>query len=214
MRSLPLAIVSIMAVFMVPDVAHAQLSPGASGTSSAPVRGNENDYWYLIRQMGDCLADSKADQSAAMLAATPGSEAETQAVGKLFNRSYNNCMKTFVSASFVRAHLRGSLAESLYRTRRQKMADAFVPRFAEPDVVNSLHDFAACYVALEFDSASSLLEGSRLATDAERNLVRDMASGFGPCLPEGTEIEIKPIDIRLAIAEAMYRTTLPAEGQS
>lgn len=193
--------------------ASAQLSPGISGSSSAPISGNEDDYWYLMRQMGDCLADHKTEQAMAWLAAEPGSAEETAAVGGLFNRSYNSCMQNFVRASFVRAHLRGTVAESLFRSRRRQLGEEFQPALVEPETITGIHEFARCYVATHFDDAATLLSKSRLSTNEEHELVAAMAPQFGPCLPEGIEIVIRPIEIRLAIAEAMYRTTLPAEEQ-
>lgn len=192
--------------------ATAQLSGSASGTTSAPRQGTVDDYWYLMRQMGDCIAHRKTEQATAFLAAEPGSAEETRIFKGLFNRAYNGCMQRFVSVTFVRAHLRGSIAEALYRENVEDRDPAWRPQVAEPETVVSLHDFAQCYISTHYAKAQNLLDETRLATDEELRVMRTMAADFGPCLPQGREVTLKPIDIRLAIAEAMYRATMPVSG--
>jgi len=61
-------------------------------------------------------------------------------------------------------------------------------------------------------SARRLVEDTRLATKGETELIRTIAADFGPCLPEGNEVTIRPTSVRMAIAEALYRAVsgLPA----
>ena len=190
--------------------AAAQLAPGYSGISSGPKEGTDNDYWYLIRQMGDCLVHTKGDQAAEVLSFAPNSPEEGKAVKALFGRTSNKCMRRFVRASFDRAHLRGSMAEALYRNRVRAMGGT-THNFAAPDKIANLYDFAACYVAKNYDEAEHLLANSRLATSEEEELVVQMSSGFSDCLPD-RKVTLSAVEVRLALAEAMYRSTLPDEA--
>ena len=185
-----------------------QLAPGYSGQSSAPVQAWPVDYFPLIRVMGECAAKLKAKDSAAFLATKPASSEEAQAFRKLFGGQRNMCMQNFVSATLLREHVRGAVAESMYKrlvaNRREQEQPAQVDT-AQGDVV-TLHDFARCYVTGHRNDAHKLLTTTRLGTKEEHAAVASMARDFGPCLPAGRDVEIDPIDIRLAIAEAMYHS--------
>lgn len=186
--------------------AQAQLSPGTSGFSSAPTAASDAEYWIMMRTLGACLADSKHDQSVAFLASIPGSPAEDAAFETLFHRNTNRCMGNFVSASMRRAHLRGLVAEGLFEQmaedRRRLGLAADRPA---PEAVSSLHDFAACYVAGHQAEAIQFLEETKVGTKGEVAAIRQMAADFGPCLPQGVEVRIVPVNIRMAVAEALYR---------
>lgn len=191
---------------------HAQLAPGISGYSGAPIEGSQRDYWYLVRQLGDCMSTSKQDESIHFLTTGPGSRAENAAWDDLFNngRSNNPCMRNFVSASIVRAHVRGAIAESIFKRRIAEQDARFVPVLSEPATITTIHDFADCYVASHFDNAQGLLDKTKLSTQGELQFVQEIVSEFPPCLPNYENIRIVPTDIRLALAEALYRTTITA----
>ena len=187
--------------------AAAQLSPSTSGSSTAPTEASEKDYWWMLRQMGDCLADYKTEKSQAFLAAKIDSPAETRAFKQLFGRSRNMCMRNFVSASIVRSQIRGVVAEGLYRRNLALVGADFVPAANAPAQIASLHDFARCYVSSNYAEARTLLKETRLATEDEAELVKRMAPGFSSCLPEGRDVVLKPINVRLSLAEALYHAT-------
>lgn len=188
--------------------AHAQLSPGYSGYSSAPAEGTEEEYWYLIRQLGYCLSSTKSEQSVAILSTAPGSKEEREAWNRLFTqRRRNPCMQNFVSATIVRGQVRGSIAEALYIRATDDQVTQRPPTLAAPDAISDIHDFADCYVASHYLDASRLLRETRVATKGELQFLKEIAGSFGPCLPSGSEVVLDPVDIRFAIAEALYRTT-------
>ncbi|MEP3420793.1 MAG: hypothetical protein ABJN35_03600 [Erythrobacter sp.] len=195
---------------------HAQLSPGTSGYSSAPIEGTQRDYWYLVRQLGHCLSSSKKDEAVTFLSTVPGSRAEGAAWDDLFNngRSNNPCMQTFVSASIVRAHVRGAMAESMFERHVEDMDGQFSPIFDEPETVASIHDFADCFVARHYDTAHNLVEVTKISSRGELRFIREIVSEFGPCLPQGRDVEIVATDVRLAISEALYRTTITDNGDN
>lgn len=204
------ASLALFCMLMVNDGAKAQLAPGYSGTSSAPVEGTESDYWHLLRVMGECAAQLKYDEAVAFLATDPGSSAEAKAFHEIFGGQRNVCMRNFVSATLVRAHLRGAVAEGLYkrlaREARSPSPAAATSTIGMEQDIRTLHDFARCYVRSHEAEARTLLMETRLATREERATVVRMAPDFAECFPAGREIEINPIEIRLAIAEAMYKS--------
>lgn len=195
----------------VASSASAQLSPGTSGSSGAAREGTEKDYWYIIRYMGNCLAGAKTEQMKEFLATKPASRDEDRVFKKLFNRRYNACMQSFVQVRFRRAHLRGAVAEGLYRDHAAALGESWAPNLTQPDDIASLHDFAQCYVANNFERVDRFLDQTKLGSSDEHRAVVDMAQGFSDCLPQYREVTLDPVEVRLALAEAMYRTTVFAE---
>jgi len=204
---------AMLGAAMVVAPAQAQLAPGRSGFSDAPTVAHESEYWEMMDNLGDCLARIKPDESAAFVGSVIDSPAETAAFEALFNRTRNVCMGNFVRAGMLRAHVRGVVAEGLFKKLPSDQFEAFTASPpAPPAVVVSLHDFARCYVLAHPQSARRLVEDTRLATKGETELIRTIAADFGPCLPEGNEVTIRPTSVRMAIAEALYRAVsgLPA----
>jgi hypothetical protein len=190
--------------------ANAQLSPGYSGQSTAPIAGVPDDYWLLLREISYCVPAQKYEGSVAFLAEEPASAAETRAFKKLFGGQRNVCMRDFVGATFLRAHLRGAVAEGLYKkiyAARSAPIAPGQPLAAQP-AIRSLHDFARCFVADHETMAHRLITETKLGSDDERASVRTMAANFGPCLPERVKAKINPTEVRMALAEALYRAAV------
>lgn len=204
-------------LWAVASAASAQLSPGISGFSGAPTTATEDEYWFFVRELGRCLAQTKREKSIALLEAPIDSPAEKRAFDALIKRhGANKCMSNMRSATLVRAQVRGSVAEGLYEANpRPAPMDSEAAVLPAETVIRSLHDFANCYVAKNPSPARSLLSDTDLGTQRENERVREMAAGFGPCLPQGRQVRIVPMDVRMALAEALYRTTVsrPAATQ-
>ena len=161
----------------------------------------------MLRQLGPCLASNKRDRAIAFLAAPIDSEEETAAFDALFDRSANRCLQNFVSATMVRSWVRGVVAEGLFKDAMREWPEGAAPVIEEPASIASIHDFARCYVALDFAAARSLLEETRLGDKSELARMRELAPTFGRCLPEGSDVTLKPMNIRMALAEALYHAT-------
>lgn len=187
--------------------ANAQLSSSASGFSSAPTAANEAEYWDMMSQLGNCLAEQKTEQSRAFVDSVIGSKEEGTAFKALFNRQFNVCLGNFVNATMLRAHVRGLVAEGLF----ENLPDATVDRLEAtrpngPPAIATIHDFARCYVVAYPVMARDLLRRTRVATKGEQEFVGTIAANFAPCLPVGKEVKLRPTTVRMAIAEALYRT--------
>ncbi|WP_133365438.1 hypothetical protein [Qipengyuania sediminis] len=188
--------------------ARAQLASGYSGQSDAPRPGVPDDYWYLLRQIGPCVAESKTEAARGFLAAAPGTADEKRAFDRLFGRKSNACMRNFVSATFVRAHVRGAIAEGLYE---RATAAGAVPRpGADADLdrakIRTLHDFGRCYIAGNGGHATALLKDTQLGSREEANAVMQLAAGFESCFPVGRKVRIDATEVRMALAEALYHS--------
>ncbi|MEE4210157.1 MAG: hypothetical protein V2I43_12920 [Parvularcula sp.] len=205
---------SFLAVWTITmhTVGHAQLAPGYSGYSSAPVEGSEADYWFLVRQVGDCLVRQKPERAAALLRAEIDSGREASAFSNLFGRSYNSCMQNFVSASFLRSHIRGSIAEAFVRDRVRSTFNQSVLNFTSPETIASLHDFARCYIIRHSETAFALLEETKLSTEGELQFVTEMSEEFGSCLPRDRQVTLQANDVRMALAEALYHALPRSDG--
>ena len=192
------------------SAASAQLAPSISGFSDAPTTATEDEYWFFMRELGRCLSRSKPGQSVAFLQTKIATADEKRAFDALINRRGNNpCMSNMVRATVVRAQVRGSIAEGLYKAQVASASQPAVPPgLSGPATIRSIHDFADCYVATNYSAARSLLDDTKLGTKEENRRVREMAAGFGSCLPAGREVRIVATDIRLALAEALYRATV------
>ncbi len=209
-RALPFVVLA--ALIAIP--ASAQLAPGVSGYSTAPTQASEAEYWIMIRKLGLCLADSKRDQAVAFLATEPGSTEEDEAFDNIFHRYRNRCMGNFINANIIRGHVRGSIAEGLVRLMPEDRVErALAVALSPPEHVASLHDFAECYVANNPLVAREFLLQTKVGTKGELEAVRQMAVNFGPCIPSGAEVRVDPVDVRMAVAEALYRVVhdMPAE---
>lgn len=185
----------------------AQLAPGNSGFSSAPTQGSHKDYWWLLREMGRCVAATKTAEAQAFLASAVDSSGEERAFDRLFHGRMNSCMRNFVSLTAPRAHIRGAVAEGLYKHLNQTDSP---PAIAPQDgtIVASLRDFARCYIADNSAASHALLAETRLGTGDEGKAVQAMAGGFAPCLPQGTQVRLNPPEVRMAIAEALYHAAV------
>jgi hypothetical protein len=196
---------AVLLVCAVP--ATAQLSPSTSGFSTAPTAANDEEYFYMLRQLGPCLADGRRGRAIAFLDAPIDSSEEDAAFAALFDDAINPCLRNFVSASLVRSWVRGVVAEGLFKDALRKWPEGAVPATEEPGSIASIHDFARCYVANDFAAARSLLEDTRLGDKSELARMRELAPTFGQCLPEGSNVTLKPMNIRMALAEALYHAT-------
>lgn len=198
-----IACAGMMAALSAAMPVHAQLAPGYSGQSSAPRQAVREEVWEMNRVLGQCLVRTKREKAVAYLMTVPDSADEGEAFGKLFSRERNVCMRDFVSATLLRSTVRGTIAEALYEQSVPVPAALAVP---VGDEVRTFHDFARCYVRTHGPTAQQLLATTKLGTREETAFVKTMAADFGPCLPEGVEVRLIPSDIRLAFAEALWKS--------
>lgn len=205
MRRIAVAMAALAGIVLAPALpVSAQLAPGVSGTSTAPIEGSENDFWWLLRELGRCTSGAKFEEAETFLASAVDSSAEDRAFKRVFGGKSNVCMRSFVSMSAPRSYIRGALAEGMYKKIIADGGPPVVAMLAAEEAVRDMHGFARCYVASHADSAHALVTETRLGTEDEVRAIRAMVADFGPCLPQGIEVRIDPPEVRMAIAEALY----------
>ena len=113
--------------------AKAQLAPGYSGFSGAPREATDDQYWSFLRELGRCLAQSKRAQSAAFMRTRSIRRRKVAAFGALISRrGHNACMRNMVRATVMRAHVRGVIAENLYKSLPVFASGESIPRGLPP----------------------------------------------------------------------------------
>jgi hypothetical protein len=207
---------AIAAFLSLPAAAPAQLSPGYSGFSGIRYMGQE-EVWWSIRQLGDCLARTRRTAAIALLATTPGTAQETAATRALLGNN-TSCLQPNSRMRAGRDVIRASVAEGLYR--RNFTAPPPAQRFQEPEAdappLPLLVDFASCYVQTHPAEAHNLLAATRLGSREEHEALRALAPTLGQCLAAGVRFEFPAPLVRLALAEALYqraRRLMPMQQQ-
>ncbi len=196
----------LVAAGLLAAPAAAQINGSASGWSNAPVNASETEYWSMMGQMGNCLAEQKGEEARAFVGSVIDSAEEDAAFEALFHRSRNGCLGNFVNAGMLRPHVRGLVAEGLFENLPDEVIDNFISAPpAAPESIVTLHDFARCYVVAHPAEARQLLRETRVATRGELEFIRAIAPDFGDCLPQDREVQLQATSVRMAIAEAAYR---------
>lgn len=191
------------------SAAPAQLAPGYSGHPGIRYMGEE-EVWYAIRQLGDCLARSRQAASAALLSTTPGTPAETAATRRLLGHN-TSCLQPNSRMAAPRNIIRGAVAEGMYRNHfgAPPPAEPIDPEAdADRPPLPLLVDFATCFAQVRPQSVHDLLTTTRLGTRAEHEAFARLAPELGQCLTAGVRFQFGAPLIRLALAEALYQRTL------
>lgn len=206
--------------------AAAQLSTSRSGVPGVREASLDEFYWSM-RQLGDCLAERKPADSRALVTSAIGSATEQRLSKALVGRG-TSCLRHLSRMGTSTDMLRGAIAEGLYA---REVSTPPAPRPAPaplglPAGLGAAHmamliprtrlaDFARCYASAHPAAVHDLLATTRLGDDKERAAIARMAADFGPCLPADVEVSIDPPSVRLALAEALYRNaSMPAGVQA
>jgi hypothetical protein len=195
-------LVAFAALWLAAVPAQPQIAPGRSGTSGVRYLP-EPDGWFAIRQLGLCIAQSKRDNARAFIAATPNSEEEDRLVQALIG-SETSCLRNANYLVFTRDYLRGSVAEALYH-RDYGSPPPAAPAESEQVDVRDLRSFALCFAMVRPDLVHRLISTTRLGQDEEGEAMSGMSGEFGQCLPAGLTLNLNPQEVRVALAEAIYR---------
>ncbi len=185
--------------------AAAQLAPSYSGHSGIRYMGNE-ETWWTIRQLGDCLARTRQRAALALLATRPGTAEEAAASRALLGNN-TSCLRHAARLTVGRDIIRGAVAEGLYRSQvsappppeplDEKAAAAGPP-------LPLLADFGQCFAQVRPNEVHSLLTTTRLGTRDEHAALVALAPELGQCFPAGLTISFPAPIVRLALAEAIF----------
>ena len=209
------AILLAAAAAVVASSAAAQLAPGISGHPGIRYMGEE-EIWWSIRQLGDCLARTRRSASMAMLATVAGSPEEDRATRAVLGNN-TSCLQPNSRMRVGREVIRAAVAEALYR--RNFAGPPPAQPFQEPEggaPVPLLLDFAQCYAQTRPAEVHQLLATTRLGSRDEHQALARLAPTLGSCLVAGVRFEFSAAVVRLALAEALYqraRLLLPMQPQ-
>ena len=212
MRSLVgrLAAACALASATFAPVAHAQVASGHSG-SPGPRAGVPEEFWWALRQMGECFAKTKAEHAKELLATEPRSQAEANAASSLLGR-YTVCLRHGNRIRLTTDVLRGAVAEALYKKEFSAApppvlgsAVSGMSEVASAGGHRLLTSFARCYASIQPESVHRLLTTTKLGGKQERAELSTMKPDFARCLPPNSAFNFHPSDVRLAMAEALYR---------
>lgn len=204
-RACAAAAATILAALTCVGAAFAQVAPTYSGTSTMQTYSGDS-IMQDLSNVGTCLVRRKAAQAEAFIAAPMGSPAEAAAYKALVGRS-TSCLRDLSSMSVAQPLLRGAIAEALYKARFSGGAPA-APAAAAAPSADLMSQFADCYARAHPQEVHALVTRTRITTKEERAALSRMAPGFGPCLPSGVRIELRPSYVRLAFIEAFYRAAV------
>jgi hypothetical protein len=191
----------------LPAAGSTQIAGPFSGTSTAEYIGGDAIFEDIGR-VGRCLAETKRAKSEAFIAAATGTPEEAAAYKQLIGRN-TTCLADLTRLSTSRAILRGAIAEGLYELRYAAGAPVSSQLVAATEVPRSIiGQFADCYARAHPLEVHRLLTQTRIASKDEHAAFVRMAPGFSACLPAGRQVALRPTEIRLGLAEALYRATL------
>lgn len=199
-----------MAALLLPAAGHAQIAPTFSGSSTSQAITGEAFLEDLSR-VGKCLAETKRSKSEAFIAATLGTPEEAAAYKQLIGKN-TTCLADLSRMSVSRPLFRGAIAEGLYRAQFAAGAPTPPGPAAAGGIPRTvMGQFADCYARAHPREVHALVTGTKIASKEERAAFFRMASGFGACLPAGTRVALQPSEVRLSLAEALYRSALGSQ---
>lgn len=195
--------------------AQAQLANGYSGFSGAPRDGTLDEFYWTLAEMGRCLAQSRRPESLTLVASAAGSKAEAAASKAMFGRP-SMCVRG-ASVIGVPTHMiRGAIAEALYEKAKRPLPRALTSVTAvtlnKADRTTTKMDgvldaLAGCLAAAQPAAVHDLLAQTKLGSKAEDAAVTRMSGRFDQCLSTDGTVRFRASELRLGLAEAMYRRT-------
>lgn len=197
--------------------AQAQLAPGYSGQSSAPIQGTQDEFYWSLNELGRCLAKSRKREARALVMSSAGSPAEATALKAMIGRP-TMCVRGASMMGAPTWMIRGAIAEGLLHKLAAPLLAPIPPpprrRPAKgemagitPQIV--LADFTDCLAAAHPAEARALL-AAPLGGKAETAAVSALVPGFDACLPPKFKIAFSAAEIRLGMSEAMFRRAAAA----
>lgn len=219
MKPFSAACVAILAVgtAALSTATHAQLANGYSGFSGAPRDGTLDEFYWTLAEMGRCLAQNRKAESVALTASQAGSKAEASALKEMFGRP-SMCVRGASTIAAPTHMIRGAIAEALYeKAKRPPPAAlaAFTPLTlnkadrATARMDRAMDDFAACLATAQPQAVHGLLAGTKLGSKAEDAEIGRLSSAFNQCLVTDGAVRFRASELRLSLAEALYRRVVP-----
>lgn len=183
------------------NVAHGQVAPGYSGSSSVTYI-DQAEAMITLSWFGRCYAKKQRDDALLLIATPPGSREEGRVVKKLF-RGNIACMAFDTNLRMPVAYIRGVVGEGLLRSGLGVPASHLlsVPRPAD---ARSLSDAARCYASTHKVEVEGLL-ATKAGSKQEFDAVSVIIDGFAQCLPSQGAQQFDATLVRFRLLEALLR---------
>ncbi|MGA9583625.1 MAG: hypothetical protein WBR13_16825 [Allosphingosinicella sp.] len=190
------------------SAASAQLSPGASGSSSMSYLSGEEGLEEVVG-FGDCFAKEQPEKALRLIATPPSSREEAKTFVSLFRKPYQSCLGDVSRLSGEVALIRGAIAQGLYN-RQVPVPAALMQTVPAVAQVRNVSDAARCYVASHREEARRVVADTKVGSRREHDEVVKLMPEFFKCVPDGARPQFTATLVRLRLAKALLRTAPPA----
>lgn len=198
--SLPgIAVLSLLA-----PAASAQISHGASGSSTMSYLSNEEGLQEVVA-FGECYVKQSPEKALRLIATQPASMDEARTYKSLFSKHYQSCLGDVTRLSADMALIRGAIAQGLYK-RKVQVPAALMQTAPSVAQVRNVSDAARCYVATHADEARRVVTETKVGSRREHDEVVKLMPDFFKCVPDGARVQFTATLVRLRLAEALLRT--------
>lgn len=202
MRKLSLAGLAGLALLASP--VSAQLSNGASGSSTMSYLSNEEGLQEVVG-FGDCYAKQQPGKALRLIATRPASREEAQTYVSLFKKHYQSCLGDVTRLSADLSLIRGAIAQGLYK-RQVPVPAALMQTVPAVAQVRNVSDAARCYVASHREEARRVVAETKVGSRKEHDAVVKLLPDFFKCVPGGANAQFSATLVRFRLAEALLRT--------
>ena len=193
-----------VALGLLASAASAQISNGASGSSTMSYLSNEEGLQEVVG-FGDCYAKQSPEKALKLIATRPASREEAQTYKSLFSKHYQSCLGDVTRLSADLALIRGAIAQGLYK-RKVPVPAALMQPAPSVAQVRNVSDAARCYVASHADEARRVVTETKVGGRKEHDEVVKLMPDFFKCVPDGAKVQLTATLVRLRLAEALLRT--------
>lgn len=198
------SLAGLAALGLLASPASAQLSNGASGSSTMRYLSNEEGLQEVVG-FGDCYAKQSPEKALKLIATRPASREEALTYKSMFSKHYQSCLGDVTRLSADLALIRGAIAQGLYK-RRVAVPAALMQSVPSVAQVRNVSDAARCYVASHRAEAAAVVAETKVGSRREYDAVMKLLPDFLKCVPAGAKAEFSATLVRLRLAEALLRT--------
>lgn len=194
----------LAAFALLASTASAQISNGASGSSSMSYLSSEEGLQEVVG-FGDCYAKEQPEKALRLIATRPASREEAQTYVSLFKKHYQSCLGDVSRLSADLSLIRGAIAQGLYK-RKVPMPAALMQTVPAVAQVRNVSDAARCYVASHREEARRVVAETKVGSRKEHDAVVKLMPDFFKCVPSSANAQFTTTLVRFRLAEALLRT--------
>lgn len=173
---------------------------------------------FTLTKFSDCVVQRDRNEALIYLGLAPTTKGAMKIGGKIFSPE---CIKTEsggqlrIPGPVVRSGLYGALYRADFGRHEGTLSEQplDLAKDENRDLPNyvALREFAECVVRSDpANSRAAVL--AYVGSTAEKTAFAALAPKFGPCLPQGTQVEFSKTIIQGLLGEVLYRLSTPASS--